>query len=178
MPRTFENPSNGYRETISRTTYLWAFIFQWMYFAYRGLWAAVFLNLGLTAILMMLLLAAIADSNSMAVFSFLLILVWAVFAFRAPNMIAKRYLRRGWVEIRDTAEGVAEPFSEPTRARRPRVTRAYRFMFIGFLLLGVLIFGLADKFVGGIDEKQVEVPISQVKDALLYTCRRRPAAAS
>ena len=41
----FENPSNGYRESVSGLTWLWALLFGVFYFAYKGIWRHVFIGL-------------------------------------------------------------------------------------------------------------------------------------
>jgi hypothetical protein len=70
--RRFRNPQNNYVETVSHPI-LWSLLFGVFYFAKKGLW--------LPAVLCVLLPP-----------------LWLVFPFMAGGMIARQYLRQGWIE--------------------------------------------------------------------------------
>ncbi|MDC3385625.1 hypothetical protein OAW67_00505 [Planktomarina sp.] len=76
---TFENPQNGYRETVSRFAWVWALLFGFLYFAFKGVWrhALIGLLLGLVT----------------AGFS------WLIYPFFARSIVANHYRRQGWVEV-------------------------------------------------------------------------------
>lgn len=76
----FENPANGHIVN-SPCPWLWALLFNWMYFAYKGAWAwALFYFI---ATLCTLGVAAL------------------VFPFYAAKIVRGSYLQRGWYEVRD-----------------------------------------------------------------------------
>lgn len=74
---TFENPSNGYQESVSYLTWLWCFIFGALYFAYKGIWRHF-----------VLYLAAIPCSFGTSIF---------IYPFFARSIVINNYLRKGWV---------------------------------------------------------------------------------
>lgn len=75
-PARFRNPANNYVETVSKP-FLWTFLFGPVYFAKKGLWGPAVL--------------------------FIFLLPWLVFPFMAKGMIARYYLRQGWIEEKSPA---------------------------------------------------------------------------
>lgn len=98
--RTFENPSNQYRETVSASTAIWAFLFGPLYLAIKGLWVHVLVALGLCV----LILVAVPIGRG----GLLLCLpITTVYAFFVPQLVAARYLRMGWKEVNPSNESAA-----------------------------------------------------------------------
>ncbi len=100
MP-TFENPSNGHKESYdSQISVIWAILFGFFYFMFIGQW--------LHAILYIVIIIATA-----VVFAPLLLIVvpatWIIYGFLAPVILRRWYLRNGWREIE---EGVAAPLTD------------------------------------------------------------------
>ncbi|WP_138110425.1 DUF2628 domain-containing protein [Burkholderia humptydooensis] len=92
MTRIFENPSNGYREVINpMTSGLCAIIFGPLYFAIKGVW-----GLAITEFLISVALIAMHPALILVAF-----LIQAIIGSLASDMIAKRYLQRGWKEIKE-----------------------------------------------------------------------------
>ena len=85
--REFQNPSNGYRETVSGLSILWTFLFGFIYLAIRGVWSHAIASLALVLV---------AGSFTAGVGG---VLVWIVYAFFAPTIIASNYLKRCWKEV-------------------------------------------------------------------------------
>ena len=80
MARTFENPSNGYREEASGFfSWLWCFLFGPIYFLVNG-------------------------NYRHAIASFLFAIVtfgasWLVYPFFVYGINRRHYLRKGWVDV-------------------------------------------------------------------------------
>ncbi|WP_152603460.1 MULTISPECIES: hypothetical protein [Burkholderia] len=92
MTRTFENPANGYRETINPTASgVAAIIFGPLYFAVKGIWGCA-----LAEFLISCVLIAIHPALILVAF-----LIQATIGGFASDMLAKRYLQRGWKEIKE-----------------------------------------------------------------------------
>jgi len=95
--RLFENPDNGHREAISADTQLWATLFGFLYFLYKGVWTH----------------AAISAFVTYVLYSFLwlfsipvIILFWTIYGRHAADLIANHYLKKGWREVTgEAAEG-------------------------------------------------------------------------
>jgi hypothetical protein len=83
----FENTANGYRETVTSWSILWALLFGWIYLAAKGLWIALVANV-LTA-------AAFVPLLGPGAVLFCLI-AWVVTALMVPSLLRKKYLRAGW----------------------------------------------------------------------------------
>ena len=77
----FENPSNGYRESISGLTWLWALIFGALYFAYKGIWRHFVIGLIL------------------GIFTFGI--SWLLYPFFAKGIVVNHYNKQGWIEVKD-----------------------------------------------------------------------------
>ncbi len=75
---TYRNPTNGYTER-ARLTWLWALLFGVFYFAVKGIWRHALIGF---------VLAFITLGVS-----------WVVYAFAAPGIIHRDYLRRGWQPV-------------------------------------------------------------------------------
>ncbi len=84
--RTFENPSNGYRESVSGLSILWTILFGFIYLAIKGVWTHAIAALALVVVGSFT--AGIGGA-----------LVWIVYAFFAPTVIASNYLKKGWKEV-------------------------------------------------------------------------------
>ncbi|WP_148311823.1 hypothetical protein [Burkholderia pseudomallei] len=90
--RIFENPSNGYRETINPTaTGVGAIVFGPLYFAVKGILGVAFAEFLITAVL-------IAIHPALILVAFL---IQATIGGFASEILAKRYLQRGWKEIKE-----------------------------------------------------------------------------
>lgn len=100
MATTYRNPVNGYEETVSSASSFWAFFFGVFWFAVKGLWGHVVIQLLLGAVL----LGSLGGPGFM-----LYLVVNAIYCALAPSILEKSYLRRGWVEV-----GVAS--SQPEQA--------------------------------------------------------------
>ncbi len=85
--REFQNPSNGYRETVSGLSILWTFLCGFIYLAIRGVW---------THAIAALALVLVAGSFTAGVGG---VLVWIVYALFAPTISASNTLERGWEEV-------------------------------------------------------------------------------
>lgn len=103
MTQAFENPSNGHRESAD-LAWLFAFLFGFFYFAVKGLWTHVVIQLAA----IVLLLAAFGPPGTMFV-----LLMWLAYAFAAPSILRSAYLRRGWHEVGAAA---SPPATEATAA--------------------------------------------------------------
>lgn len=90
--RVFENPTNGHRETVSGVAWLWSLLFGWFYMLTVGLWGHVFIQ-----IFVYVVVALIGGGP------FLIIAVpavWLIYAVSINSMLANRYLRQGWREMK------------------------------------------------------------------------------
>lgn len=83
----FENPMNGYRESIGVGAVLWTLLFGVFYLAYKGVWGWAFIGFFAA-----LLLGAVTAGVGAFI-------VWILLAFAAPGLIEKTYLRKGWKEV-------------------------------------------------------------------------------
>jgi hypothetical protein len=75
---TFENPANGYTETVSNPG-LWTFLFGGFYLASKGAWAQALCAFG----------AAVFTCG----------LSWLVYPVFAERIVESAYLRNGWRRI-------------------------------------------------------------------------------
>ncbi len=88
--KTFENPSNGYRESVDGYSILWALLFGWVYYAVRGLWAHMFIQVVIVVVL------ALMTGGPGALIAFPM---WLIYAFMTPSIIEGRYQKMGWREV-------------------------------------------------------------------------------
>lgn len=88
--RVFENPANKYREKVSGWSRLWVLIFGLFYLAVKGLWGHVVINIAAMVLILVSLPPAIP---------LIWLIVYICYAFVIPNLIARRYLRMGWIEV-------------------------------------------------------------------------------
>lgn len=116
MARIFENPANGYQESVNfATSALGAALFGPVYFALKGAWSWAIVEF---------------------IWSFALIAMWPpltlivipiqlLVGLLAPGILAKRYLQRGWKEIKETETGRANPTTSESIAKAcPQCMRA------------------------------------------------------
>lgn len=73
----FKNPANSYVEESPRP-WLWALLFGFFYFAYKGSWEHA-------------IIGAILALPTVG-------LSWVVYAFFARSIVRGTYLKKGWVE--------------------------------------------------------------------------------
>jgi hypothetical protein len=83
----FENPSNGYQESVSKLSMLWTLLFGFIYFSVKGVWTHA-----IAYVALMLLLG----SWTLGIGA---VLVWIVYAPFAPAILEKNYLRKGWRKV-------------------------------------------------------------------------------
>lgn len=83
----FENPMNGYRESVGGSAILWTLLFGVFYLAYKGAWGWAFIGF-----LAALLLGSVT-------FGVGALVVWVLLAFAAPGLVEKSYLRKGWKRV-------------------------------------------------------------------------------
>lgn len=91
MARTFQNPANKHEETIGASSSLAAFFLGLIYLAYKGLWIHVFIWL----------LVVVAPSTASGAPTFVLTLPLAsiFYGLAIQQILAARYLQRGWLEV-------------------------------------------------------------------------------
>lgn len=82
LPARFRNPANGYEEEAT-SSWLWCLLFGPAYFALKGVW---------THMVFAAALALVTAGIS-----------WVIYPFFAKDIIARNYLRRGWVPIVEEA---------------------------------------------------------------------------
>lgn len=102
--RVFENPANGHRETVSGTAWLWSLLFGWFYMLTVGLWGHVFIQIFVFGLI------AFIGGGPLLVFA--APVVWLIYAASIGSMLANRYLRQGWREVRGNEP--REPANSPT----------------------------------------------------------------
>lgn len=84
---TFENPHNGYRETVGGSAILFTLLFGCFYLAYKGAWGWAILSFFIVVFL---------GAFSFGVLGFI---AWLCIAPFAPAMVRQTYLRRGWRQV-------------------------------------------------------------------------------
>jgi len=89
----FKNPENGYTEDKS-APWLWALLFGGLYFIVCGLWAP--------SIIWLLLAIGLYELHFSPPATILMPLVGVVYAFLAPGLVRNSYLRKGWVEVKNS----------------------------------------------------------------------------
>ena len=77
----FKNTKNNYIEEVSSLSWLWCFLFGFIYFAIKGIWRHAIVSL---------VLAFVTFGIS-----------WFIYPFFIKSIIRKDYLRRGWKELKD-----------------------------------------------------------------------------
>lgn len=86
----FRNPANGYEEEVTNWSRLFAFLFGLFYFAYKGLWRHVLIQLAAMWAALSLFYGAAAAP---------LFFLWACYAIAAPSLLRSGYLRKGWKPV-------------------------------------------------------------------------------
>jgi len=90
MRYTFEQPSNGHRESMSDGgSFLGALLLGPLWFLATGLWAH--------AVIYTLLALLAITTGPLAIF--FLPLLWTTYAAFAPRLLEKRYRRTGWHQV-------------------------------------------------------------------------------
>jgi len=76
---TYKNPANDYKESFTKISYLWSFLFGWMYFAYKGSfsWAVI-----------SLVMAIFTGGIS-----------WFIMPIFTKQIVDKIYMQKGWVKV-------------------------------------------------------------------------------
>lgn len=118
--RTFENPSNQYRETVTESTAIWAFLFGPLYLAIKGLWVHVLVQFGLCV----LILVAMPINHGGLLLCWLLT---TVYAFFIPQLVAARYMRMGWKEVNPSDEYAAYKQREQSNSTPKPRTKTCKF---------------------------------------------------
>lgn len=95
MARTFQNPANKHEETIGVSSSVAAFFFGLIYLAYKGLWAHVFIWL--------LVVVVPSAASGAPIFVLTLPLASIFYGLAIQQILAARYLRRGWIEVTTTS---------------------------------------------------------------------------
>jgi hypothetical protein len=86
LPTRFRNPANGYEEDATGS-WLWCFLFGPIYFALKGVWNHAVFSAGL----------AIVTCG----------LSWLMYPFFAREIVARNYLRKGWIAVTATPDSAA-----------------------------------------------------------------------
>lgn len=94
MAKVFENLTNGHRETVSGASGVLAVMFGFFYFAAKGLWRHVVIQLAI----IILSFGALGAPGTMIV-----ILMWVIYGFFATSILEARYLRDGWKEVSESS---------------------------------------------------------------------------
>lgn len=96
---TYENPANGYREEVSRISILWAVLFGFFYFAIKGAWAYALLAFLIAPVsaAAWFIVFVLTKSNGLGLIA--AFAVWLAYAWAAPDVIGRRYLRAGWRQV-------------------------------------------------------------------------------
>lgn len=108
--RTFENPANGYRETIGLGAQWGVLLFGFLYLAIKGLWRHVFLWL-----ILVVPAAMMTGGPGYYVFGFIASLIYA---FSIDGILAKSYMAKGWREVKPRVETQAS--DAPAAGHTPR----------------------------------------------------------
>ena len=83
--RSFRNPANDAVCEISDGAWLWSLLFGPFYFVSHGAWGPAVIYLGAALVLLPTIIGTI--------------IVWIIGAIVAQDVVAKIYLRRGWIEV-------------------------------------------------------------------------------
>lgn len=112
MARYFEDPRNSHREEVNGWASAGALCFGLFYFAVKGIWRHVVIQL----LLIVLFFAALGAPGTMFA-----MLMWVIYAAMAQNIVASNYLRNGWREVSSMSassrpEWDAKPAPKPSEA--------------------------------------------------------------
>jgi hypothetical protein len=136
MAMQFQNPTNGYVETVSLAP-LWTLLFGGFYFATRGVW---------THFVAGFVLACVTFTLS-----------WFIYPLFANQIMRTHYLRRGWIEVsagpsappaasRDFTAGSNPPRPAPFRFSIPETIPPGTAVLILLGLFGVVAVAIAQSF--------------------------------
>jgi hypothetical protein len=114
--RTFENPANGHHEHVVPSSSIWVFLFGVLYLLYKGLW-----NHALIWFVLVVVPAALFGG-----FVLIAVLPIAMIAYtvKIQDILANRYLQRGWRERRAESSPVQATPEESSRLQRVTPTPA------------------------------------------------------
>ena len=98
----FENPANGYRETVDGSTIAGAFFLGPLYLLAKGLWTHAFIW---TSVATLLIIVAAP---------FILLLI-PIYAALVPSLMKANFLRKGWVEVTQTVSSEDATDTQPTK---------------------------------------------------------------
>lgn len=115
--RVFENPQNGYRETVSDMAWLWTLLFGGIYLAICGLWGHFFIMVGIL-ILTGLLFPPL--------YMFVVPGLWIGYAIGVGSILTSRYQRLGWHEVQPGSVAGTGLESEASRQARLRAEERSR----------------------------------------------------
>lgn len=85
---SFTNPANGHVEQVDSGTTVRSLLFGIFYFAAKGIWRHVFIQMTLIVVFF----ATLGPPGTL-----LAIAMWIGYALGAQSIVAEDYLRRGWV---------------------------------------------------------------------------------
>ena len=107
MARYFEDPRNSHREEVNGWASAGALCFGLFYFAVKGIWRHVVIQL----LLIVLFFATLEAPGMMFA-----MLMWVIYAAMAQNIVASNYLRNGWREV-SSMSASSRPATDPTRMK-------------------------------------------------------------
>jgi len=90
MTRIFQNPANRHEEAVGGGSSAGVFFLGLIYLAYKGLWSHVFI---------WLLVVVVPNFSGVPLVIFTLPLASIVYAMTIQQILATRYLNRGWREV-------------------------------------------------------------------------------
>jgi len=93
MPRKFQNPANNHEETVGAGASVGAFFLGGLYLIYKGLWPHFFVWT------IVIGLGAVVDPYT---FILTVPLLSIFYCLAIQQILATRYLRRGWLEVGPT----------------------------------------------------------------------------
>lgn len=115
---TFQNPQNDHRESVDSLAILWSLLFGWIYFAAKGLWAHIAIQ-----VIIVLSLGMLTGGPG----ALIAVPLWLVYACLAPSIIAGRYRTAGWREVREGYPAVDRSASSEEAQVEADVARAREF---------------------------------------------------
>jgi hypothetical protein len=95
----FRNPANGYIEQISKLSWLWVFLFGFIYFAFKGVWRHTVVMVLIDFIPFAFFHPGTAEI-AMLFFAVSIITNWILYPAFAAKVLRNNYLRKGWQPVR------------------------------------------------------------------------------
>lgn len=105
MARTFQNPANRHEESVGIGSSVGVFFLGLIYLAYKGLWAHVFI---------WLLVVVVPNFSGAPLFVFTLPLASIFYAMAIQQILAARYLSKGWREVTPLPPDEAQDLASST----------------------------------------------------------------